>query len=155
MKKMTVMAAAAATAATLTVGGMATAPPEMLPKAEASSAVYTTGPIFGLLDALGIDIGTLLPAEIQAVLAALGVQDIGNLPANSVDINNALNDIDFTVLSVLGRPLPGPVPGSSSASVGDPSRRRVPTRRCARARRETPGTAMTRWNPPARPTRPI
>lgn len=104
MKKMTVMAAAAATAATLTVGGMATAPPEMQPKAEASSAVYTTGPIFGLLDALGIDIGTLLPAEIQSVLAALGVQDIGNLPANSVDINNALNDIDFTVLSVLGRP---------------------------------------------------
>ena len=82
MKKMTVMAAAAATAATLTVGGMATAPPEMQPKAEASSAVYTTGPIFGLLDALGIDIGTLLPAEIHSVLAALEVQDIGNLPAN-------------------------------------------------------------------------
>jgi len=50
------------------VGGMATAPPEMQPKAEASSAVYTTGPIFRLLEALGIDIGSLLPAEIQAVV---------------------------------------------------------------------------------------
>ena len=101
---MTAMATAAAAAATLTAGGMATAPPEMQPKAEASSAVYTTGPIFRLLEALGIDINTLLPAEIQSVLAALGVQDIRNLPANSVDINNALNDIDFTVLSALGRP---------------------------------------------------
>ena len=105
MKKMTVMAAAAATAATLTVGGVATAPPEVLPKAEASAAVYTTGPIFRLLQAVGVDIGSLLPAEIQAVLAALGVEDIGNLPANSVDINNALNDIDFTVTTVLGRPV--------------------------------------------------
>src|SRR6185503_17349056 len=100
-----VMAAAAATAATLTIGGVATAPPEVLPKAEASAAVYTTGPIFGVLDALGIDIGSLLPAEIQAVLAALGVEDIGNLPANSVDINNALNDIDFTVIGLPTRPL--------------------------------------------------
>ena len=100
MKKMTVMAAAAATAATLTVGGMATAPPEMQPKAEASTGVFTTGPIFGLLDALGIDINSLLPAQIQAILGT-----IENLPANSVAINDALNDIDFSVIGPQVRPL--------------------------------------------------
>ncbi|HEY5841696.1 MAG TPA: hypothetical protein VIU87_09540, partial [Mycobacterium sp.] len=100
MKKMTVMAAAAATAATLTVGGLATAPPEVLPKAEASTGVFTTGPIFGLLDALGLDINSLLPAQIQAILGT-----IENLPANSVAINDALNGIDFSVIGPQVRPL--------------------------------------------------
>ncbi len=104
VKKMTVMAAAAATAATLTVGGVATAPPPLQAKAEASSSIYTTGPIFRLLEAMGIDIGSLLPSEIQAILAGLGVGAIGNLPSNGLEINNAINETEFTVLSLLGRP---------------------------------------------------
>lgn len=93
-KQLALMGAATATAATLTVGAVApSAPP-----ASAGAGIFTTGPIFGALDALGVDVEGLLPPEVQAIFDTLGV-DIDNVPSNSVDINNAINGVPFTLNS--------------------------------------------------------
>ncbi|MGV0811152.1 PE-PPE domain-containing protein [Mycolicibacterium boenickei] len=96
VRKFAMVGAAAAVAATLTVG---TAVPSA-PPAEAAYGVFTTGPLFGALDAVGIDINDLLPEEVRAILDPLGV-DIVNVPTNPVDINNAVNDISFVLPRVI------------------------------------------------------
>ncbi|WP_082022585.1 PE-PPE domain-containing protein [Mycolicibacterium setense] len=90
VRKFAMVGAAAAVATALTVG---TAVPST-PPAEAAYGVFTTGPLFRALDAVGVDINDLLPEEVRAILDPLGV-DIVNVPSNSVDINNAINDISF------------------------------------------------------------
>lgn len=91
VQKFAMVGAAAVVATALTVG---TAVPPVAPAAEAAYGVFTTGPLFGALDAVGVDINDLLPDEVQAILDPLGV-DIVNIPSNSVAINNAVNDISF------------------------------------------------------------
>lgn len=96
VRKFAIVGAAAAVAATLTVG---TAVPSA-PPAEAAYGVFTAGPLFRALDAVGVDINELLPDEVRAILDPLGV-DIVNVPSNSVDINNAINDISFVAPPVI------------------------------------------------------
>ncbi|WP_142386795.1 hypothetical protein [Mycobacterium hubeiense] len=88
VRKFTLAGAAAAAAAALTVG---VAAPRM-PEADADIAAVTTGPLFGLLDAVGVDVQELLPEEVQAILDGLGVE-IDNIPSNAIVINNAINDV--------------------------------------------------------------
>ncbi|MGV0743693.1 PE-PPE domain-containing protein [Mycolicibacterium sp. XJ870] len=94
VQKFAMVGAAAAMAASLTVGIGA----QPVPDAQAATGVFTTGPVFRVLDALGVDIEGLLPAEVQAIFDALGVE-IENVPAHSVDINNAINGVGFTLNS--------------------------------------------------------
>lgn len=93
VQKFAFLGASAATAAALTVG---VAAPRM-PEADAYIAAFTTGPLFGLLDAVSVDAQGLLPEEVQAILDGLGVE-IENIPSNSIAINNAINDVGFTPL---------------------------------------------------------
>jgi hypothetical protein len=99
-KTATSMGATAATAAALTVGPLNTAvspPPELRPITAdvALSAAYTTGPLLSLLDVLGVQLGNLIPPDLAPILAALGISDFEDIPADSVAINNTLNSIGF------------------------------------------------------------
>ncbi len=99
----TAMGAAAATAAALTVGPVATASPprELHPEVQlTTTSVYSSGPLFRLLDVLGVDPIGLLPEDIAAILATLGITDINNIPSDSVAVNNALNAQAFTEFRV-------------------------------------------------------
>ena len=105
------LGAVTATAAALTIGTVG--PPA--PAAEAAAGVFTTGPIFRALDAVGVDITDFLPPEVQAILDTLGVS-IENVPANSVDIYNAINGVSFGLTRSRSGAVVGLGLGSSATS---------------------------------------
>lgn len=108
MSKLTALTAAAATAATLTVG--AAAPAALQPVAAAETAAYITGPLPSLLDVLGVDINQLIagviPPEIQSIINLLGVDGFTTIPPSARGINDTINALGFQVISV---PFVGPV----------------------------------------------